>query len=172
MKKAITAILALALLSAAAPAAEKELAGSYRSSVLDREFYIYNTSSDAFVWVAGGKSVDRVQLVIGRRSLEDFCFALRAAGGAYASYVQSGEGSLKSAGVDFPAVTVRWRDTRWNVVRNHFLYPYMTHTPDGTPVLLFAGKLRKGKAEKEYILVFSSLTEIEEFVSVLEKLEK
>ena len=172
MKKVFFAIIAILVSGAAVSAGDKQFAGSYRSSILDKESYVYSDASKAYVWVSGGKKVDRIQFVISRYAIGEFNAALESAGVQFAQYCASDGSAAVPVSADFPAITVRWRGTSWNTVRKHFPYPYLTRTPDGTPVLLFAGKLRKGRSEKEYVLVFSSLDEIGEFTTLLSKLKK
>lgn len=169
--KRLLGILLLALaLALPATAAGSKLAGSYHSSLLDKDFYVFHKGGKVMVYVAGAKQVDRIQLVIDKGDIKHFNRELTKMERAFADYKDNPQMSgTKRLDASFPPVQVRWRDLKWRRVHKHFLVPYGTCMPDGQKVISIGGKLKSGKNAKSYCLSFASIEEVEEFKIVLEK---
>ena len=171
MKK-ILAVAALLLTCLGLFAGNNKVAGGYHSSILDKDFYVFYKGNRAMIYVAGAKSVDRIQFVLKRTDIREFNEALTEAEKIYAIYHEDpARTGTELVDVVFPQITVRWRDLRWHAVRKHCLVPYCSRTPDGQPVLLFGNTLRSGKLTKSYTLVFANIEEMEEFKRLLDKIK-
>lgn len=170
--KKIILVMAMLLAGIGCQAANS-LAGSYYSSILGREFYVFYNGMNAMVYVAGPKKIDRVQFVIKRADIREFNSAMTAAEEAYMAYRDSDTTETVPADAMFPPIQVRWRTTKWHGRRNHHLVPYLSRLADGTPVLLFGNKITSADGmEKEYSLAFANLQEVEEFKALLDPLKR
>lgn len=166
--KKIILVMAMLLAGIGCQAANS-LAGSYYSSILGREFYVFYNGMKVMVYVAGPKKIDRVQFVINRADIRDFNNAMTTAEEAYVAYSGSNTAETVPADALFPPIQVRWRTTKWHGRKNHHLVPYLTRLEDGTPVLLFGNRITSTDGmEKEYGLAFASLQEVEEFKALLD----
>lgn len=170
MRRILVAFLAAVLLALPAAASAPKLAGSYNSSLLEREFYVFHDGGKIMIYVAGAKHVDRIQFVLRKCDVRRFNKELTRMENAFADYKDNRMVSeTRRLDTSFPPVQVRWRDLRWNGVGKHYLVPYGTQLPDGRKVITIGGQLRSGKSVKTYCLSFANIEEVEEFKAVLLK---